>query len=319
MTNEDRIMLLKKIMFALLGHSQTFEVMLRCFFESNSLIKNYAQKIYKKKNKNKKNNTAPGAWNAYKETIINNGIQKGDIILVHSAMGSLSKLGISPKQMIDFLLELIGLEGTLVFPTYPVRKLIEENVYLYDVKKTDSWTGLLTSVFLNEYSDVKRSAFPLNTLAAKGKEADTIVKDNLKGEYSQGKYSSWQYCINRNMKILFLGVKACTCNTFIHYPEDILEKNWPIKDFFVQEKFKIIEADGQVTYKTIQERDLYWFRYFTMFYTGTWLKKNKYLEEYDVNGVYFGIIKETKKLAERIIDMAKNNEIFFKIPKKYWK
>ena len=309
-------MLLKKMIFFVLRRSKKIEVFLRCLFESNIKIKYVAQKIYKRRRLQKEIDINIGL--EYKEKINSLEIKKGDILLVHSSMDGLAKLGLSPQELLDFLLDLVGETGTLVMPAYP-KEVIDNNIYVYDVNKSIPSTGLLPFIFFKYYSNVERSSFPLNTLAAKGWEAKNIVQDNLKDVYSQGEYSSWKYCIERNMKILFLGVEACTCNTFIHYPEDILGESWPIKDFFIEKKFKIIQKNGEVIYKTIKERNPFWYRYFAMFYSGYWFSKNKYLYEYYINGVYLGLIKDTKKLAEEILTMAKNHEIFFAIPKKYWK
>ena len=55
------------------------------------------------------------------------GIKKGDILIVHSSMEGLRKAAPDPKRIIDYLLQLVGEEGTLVIPTFPVINLKYDN------------------------------------------------------------------------------------------------------------------------------------------------------------------------------------------------
>lgn len=308
------------LIYKILEKNGNLEIVMRCAFERLAPIKGFALKIFNKdKNKNYRHEIKEGQWEKYKEQILKLGIVKGDILLVHSSIKGMGTLGVSAKEIIDFLLSIVGEKGTLVFPTYPDEKnMLQENgKYYYDPLKEIPWTGKLPRVFLS-YPGVERSLFPHNTLAAKGKHAKIMMKDNLKANFSQGKYSSWDFCVKNNMKILYLGVKACTSCTIVHYPEDIMGESYPVKNWFKCDKY-LIKTGDKVVEKDIYIRKRYWFRYYKMFNTGYWMKKNGYLQEYDIDGAYIGFMDNVKNMCEELCDMTKKRKLLFGIPKKYMK
>src|SRR5207248_2362937 len=82
------------------------------------------------------------------------GVGRGDILIVHSDMNLLRRLGLRPAQVNAALLDLLGPEGTLVMPAYPLfgeeptgldrlTADMSEVRLRYDPKRTPIWTGLL--------------------------------------------------------------------------------------------------------------------------------------------------------------------------------
>lgn len=309
-----------EFVYKILEKHGKLEVLMRCCFEKLDFIKKIALKTFNNdKNKNYQQEIKPGQWENYKKKLRELSIENGDIVLVHSSIKGLSTLGVSANEIIDFLLELVGEEGTLVFPTYPDENNMRQSdgTYFYNAKEEVPWTGKLTRTFLT-YPGVIRSLFPHNTLAAKGKYANEMMKNDLEARFSQGKYSAWEFCINHDMKILYLGVKACTSCTIVHYPEDIMEEKYPVEGWFKKDLYRI------KTEKGIVEKDIYirrkeWFKYYKMFNTGYWLKKNDYLKEYDVDGAYIGIMDDVKNMCAELCTNAEMNELLFDVPKKFCK
>ena len=308
------------LVYRILEKHASLEIFMRCGFERLSFVKRVALKTFNNdKNRNYHYEIKEGQWDNYKSKLKELNIQKGDILLVHSSIKGLSTLGASANEIIDFLLELVGKGGTLVFPTYPDEDNMrrEDGTYYYDSAQEVPWTGKLPRTFL-EYPDVKRSLFPHNTLAAKGMYAEDMMQDNLKAEYSQGKYTAWDFCIRHDMKILYLGVKACTSCTIVHYPEDIMEDKYPVNGWFKKDRYCIKTQSGDV-WKNVYIRNKNWFKYYKMFNTGYWLINKGYLEEYDIDGAYIGFMGNVKKMCDELCERAGERDLLFGVPKKFLK
>jgi len=264
----------------------------------------------------------PKQWEEFKKCIVEDcKIEAGDIVLVHSSIKGMGSMGVTSCEIIEFLLATIGENGTLIFPSYPdLQKMeIKDGSYVFDPETTPPWTGKLCREFL-KLDGVVRSRFPHNTLAAKGKLASEMMKNNEDAsQYSQGKGSSWDFCIKQNVKILYLGVKAATSDTIVHYAEDILMDEWPVKDWHEEQSY-LIKTDTGYRHIITKERRKKWFDYFCMFNTGHILKKKGYLREFDISGVYVGIMDHVLSMSNYYIENAqRGNIVSFKIPKKYLK
>lgn len=311
-----------RLVYKLFEYSRLSEVLFRKFISKHRRVKKFANDIFNRDKVVDKGLTLKkGQWEIFKKSIVRYGIKNGDVVLIHSSMFGLYSLGVSVDEILDFFEELIGREGTLIFPTYPdlERMKCENGVYLYDPKKTVPWTGALPKRFLRR-EGVIRSKFPHNTLAAKGKYAEEMMKKNLDGKvYSQGTDSSWEFAINHNVKILYLGVEAATSCTIVHYTEDQLADEWPIDKWYQEHKYRIVLDDGSSCLYTTKERDNNWFNYYCMYNTAYQLKKKGYLKEYDADGIYIGIMDNVKEMTDYLLNNARNNELLYRIPKKYFK
>lgn len=309
-----------KVILFILERCPWLEVLIRRFLWKFPKIKEFV----KNKNSNKKQGERvtediSNAWEKIKQIISEYHIGEGDILLVHSSMDGLAKTGVSSQEVIDFLLELLGKDGTLVFAAYPKCKPCQsqEDVLYYDPKKTLSWTGMLPNVFC-KYEGVVRSAFPYNTLAAKGKYAEAMMKNNLLDDTSLAKHSAWQFCIDHHAKILYLGVSAALSCTMMNYPEDALEDKWYVKDWYDMQKYAIKEGED-IIFKTIQERKPEWYRFYAMFYSEYWMIKNQFLIKREIDGVYVGFTENMYGLAQELLRLGRKGKSVYRIPKKYRK
>src|SRR5262245_21466003 len=73
------------------------------------------------------------------------GLESGDVVFVHSSINELSP-AFPVFRILQVLQEVIGREGTLLFPTYPraLSSVYLMNGEIFDVRKTVSYSGLLT-------------------------------------------------------------------------------------------------------------------------------------------------------------------------------
>lgn len=308
-----------KLLVHILENFPVLEVWIRCFLWRFPRIKAKIAKMHSENKQGKHMETDYSIWEDIKKEIESYGIKNGDILLVHSSMDGLAKTGVSPTEVIDFLLNCVGDEGTLVFASYPKCKPFNGNadVLLYDPKRTVSWTGLLPNVFC-KYEGVVRSEYPYNTLAAKGKHAEDMMKDNLMDDVSQGQHSAWKYCVDHHAKILYLGVSAALSCTMMNYPEDALGEQWYVDHWYHTQKY-VIKSHGELIEKEIRERDSEWYRYYAMFHSEVWLKKNGFLKSREYKGVYVGFTENMFELAEKLLGMGLMKKSVYRIPKRYWK
>jgi len=159
------------------------------------------------------------------------GIKQGDIILVHS---SLKKIGFvigGANTVIDAILEVIGTEGTLVIPTFPLTgnmlQLCERKNYVFDYKTTPTYLGSIPSEFLKR-DGICRSIHPTHSISALGKYAKEITNTHHIGNRTYGENSPWAKLIELNGKILGIGI-SLAWTTQYHHVEDIMGDKFPIK------------------------------------------------------------------------------------------
>lgn len=157
------------------------------------------------------------------KAVTETGVQKGDILLVHSSYSKLGHVIGGAQAVIDGLRNALGENGTLVMPT-----LSQENfTHAYEEWSLDrpSDVGFLTEYF-RKLPGVDRSNQETHSVAALGKYAYELTKDHcaygprvcLFGEYAFGHSSPWQKMYDLGGKVLFLGALSRT-NTYKHFIE----------------------------------------------------------------------------------------------------
>jgi aminoglycoside 3-N-acetyltransferase len=224
---------------------------------------------YSKKSNNISNSLPSADFSVVVAAIKNLGVCKGDILIVHSAYGELRHFGLSPKDIVDTLKLIVGDQGTLVMPAFPIYKEepdamdrfqneFYEKIFTYDVRKTRTWTGILPQTLL-KIDGAIRSRHPLNTIVALGPHAVELTQNNLTydGQTACGEGSSWAYCFGKNAKILMLGIDVVHSLTMIHVAEDLYENQWPVKGWYRNRQFRVIDNEFDKVV-TIRERHPKW-------------------------------------------------------------
>lgn len=251
------------------------------------------------------------------------GIKNGDILVVHSSMRKLAQFGLSPKEIIDWLLELVGPDGTLCMPAFPsfssddynVDRVTGENVITYDVLKTPCWTGILTNLFL-QYPEVIRSEFPYNPLAAIGRHAKSMMKDNLLADKPHGKHSAWEYCVNHNAKFIFLGCPMSHSLTLVHVRED-LDEFFPIPDWYIKQKYNII-SENTLKEISIWERDQKWSKYFSELFGERNILKKGLASKHIIGSTPITYIPDSSQLKEYWFEKEIADMDYYRVPKKFF-
>ena len=138
---------------------------------------------------------------------------------------------------LDTILEAIGIDGTLVLPTYnwDFCKGVD-----FNYKKTQSVTGVLGKVALKR-DDFIRTTNPIYSFAVAGKEKNNLY--NLKHSSCFGEDSPFSYFHKKNVKYLSIGVDYKFLGfTPVHYVEEKVGVSYRyFKDF----KGKYVDENGE--------------------------------------------------------------------------
>jgi aminoglycoside 3-N-acetyltransferase len=231
----------------ILALSPTVEILIRRIYWLNI-------NIFSKFKKSYTNNSKLQSFEKIKSQLHKFGLNHGDILVLHSSFDCLQNTLKSPKKIIDELLLLIGDKGTLVMNasrSFPEEKKHKDylkteynnEVVIYDVKKSRVSTGVLPHIMVNDKRS-KISRFPINPIVAIGSKAVNITENNLQDEFPCGINSSWKYCVDHNALIIGIGVDLTHSLTIIHVAEDILGQNWPIKNWYRDRKFRVIDMQN---------------------------------------------------------------------------
>lgn len=171
------------------------------------------------------------------------GLEKGDVLLVHSSFDQFLGFRGSAQEVVQVLLEAAGAEGTVMMPTMPFTGTAVDHARkgkLFDVLRTPSQMGLITEVFRRS-PGVKRSVHPTHPVAAWGLKADEMLAGHHLAKTPCGRSTPYGRLIDCDGKILFLGTSIDSM-TFFHSLEEELESSMPFSPF-TKEVFSLRSRD----------------------------------------------------------------------------
>lgn len=308
---------------SILGITPWIELTIRkAYYSENPLLKKLFNKLKRREGNREPVDTADDSkWLNVKEYIKSLDINPGDLLIVHSSAEELSRIGANPKEVLEFLTNLVGEEGTLAIPSFPLYDDknfdTDRNLYVYNPRRTICSTGLLPNLFIRT-KGVVRSQFPWNTLAAKGPLSQPMMEHNLDTDLAHGKGSAWEYAMEHGAKILLLGVKSSHTTTMVHVAEDVLDEKWPIEGWYEKKSF-IIKNGYEENPVDIRIRKPEWAKYNASWYRSVQFKKNDLLKEELVEGVNVGFIADSRKMVDFIKERTLNHKPFFVVPKRCYK
>lgn len=176
------------------------------------------------------------------------GIKEGDSVLVHS---SLSKIGFvegGSKTVVDALFDVIGKNGTLLFPTFPAagrnKTHLEEHPY-FDIRNTPSQMGSITEYF-RKLDGVHRSFHPTDSVCAKGPLAEFYTNTHYGQLTPYNEFSPFRKLCEKGGKILMLGTTLNGACVNLHTLEDAVDFKHPVYDPQLFD-IKMIDAEGNET------------------------------------------------------------------------
>ena len=176
-------------------------------------------------------------------------IKKGDVLLVGSDITRLAmyamkkKIDFDVNLFIDKCQTLVGIEGTLLFPTYNWGYCEGQS---YDIRMTKSQTGSVSQTALKR-DDFIRTKHPIYSFAVWGKDAEKLSKMENTGSFDSE--SPFEYMYTNHGKMLMLGVDYQSSFTFVHYVERKLGTDYRYAKDFTS---TYTDALGQTEERTYQ-------------------------------------------------------------------
>jgi aminoglycoside N3'-acetyltransferase len=202
------------------------------------------------------------------------GVKDGALVMVHTGTDSVEILDEScpgPYNAIvqaqTLMQDLVGLtapDGTLVMPTHAMYQTDElrvgtttSEITTYDPRRSPCGVGLVNELFWRR-KGVKRSLFPFNMLAACGLLADELLRDNLNERHPSphGTDSGYYRFCQCNGLVVSIGVPLREYITIAHVVEEVRE-DWPIKDFFTERNYWVVEDEIAKEWTVRLRRDDY--------------------------------------------------------------
>lgn len=157
-------------------------------------------------------------------------LRKGDVVFVHSSMRNLY-LKFSKQEILSVLLEIVGDEGTVMFPCWQfnirAEDYLREHDIVFDSNRSPSAVGRIPEDLRHDPLAV-RSLHPTNSIVAKGKHASVLMAGHEEDIYPCGSRSPWGKMLAFNAKVIGIGVSVNSL-TFVHAVEDEMKDDFPIK------------------------------------------------------------------------------------------
>lgn len=130
------------------------------------------------------------------------GIKKGDTLLVRADLGSIGKLSSKNRNdYINFLIEAVGEQGTVVGLSFTSSFFIRKNKNLIFDGTNKSYTGAFANTMLS-HPLAHRSKHPTNSFVAIGKNAEYILKGH---DEHAGAYEPIRKIMELNGKMILIG------------------------------------------------------------------------------------------------------------------
>lgn len=146
-------------------------------------------------------------------------VSQDAILVVHSAIGTLSRQGFRAEAMCEALLDFVSGGGSLFMPTMTWRTVTPDNPH-WDEITTPSHTGVLTEVFRKVYATA-RSIHPTHSVAGWGPVAPRLLSRHHLDATPVSPNSPYGLMRDYNAYVLMIGV-GLECCTAIHHPEEVV-------------------------------------------------------------------------------------------------
>lgn len=165
------------------------------------------------------------------------GFERGRVVWVHSVWNEFYNLNARPSEVIGVMRDLLGPDGTLVMPAFPVDQDPDK---VLEIDDAPSQTGLLTEVF-RRGRDVERSIHLTSSVCAVGPAANFMLRDHHHDLFPWGPKTPYCRATEVDARIVALGSPYLTRHlTLLHAVECLLYDEVP----FFQRVF-----DGKVRYR----------------------------------------------------------------------
>lgn len=231
------------------------------------------------------------------------GIDQTGTVIVHSSMKSIGNVEAGADTVLDALSAFMA-KGLLVFPTHTWQNINKDNPKFY-VESSPSHIGILTEKF-RQRPHVIRSLHPTHSVAALGEDALSFTADNEKFDTPCARGSSWGKLLDREAKILLVGVDLRR-NTFIHGIEEWLDIPNRMTDAHEQ-LFTVLPDGTEIPVPSRRHHGLDWSAHY---WKVEEVLASKGAIQYGKFGDATVLVCDTVKLTHYITDMLNSNPGLF--------
>jgi aminoglycoside N3'-acetyltransferase len=157
-----------------------------------------------------------------RQRLITLGATRGRTIWVQSSWNEFFNVPMKPSEVIDLLRDLIGPEGTLAMPAFPID---QDPAKVFMVDRAPVYTGLLCEVF-RRVPDMQRSIHLSSSVCAIGPNANFLLRDHHRTDMTWGKDSPFCRLMDVDARMLGLGA-GFNFMTPLHAVECLLHDEIP--------------------------------------------------------------------------------------------
>lgn len=180
-----------------------------------------------------------------KQTIIDGldslGLTRGDTVLVHSSLSSFGHVEGGANTVIDALIEIVGVGGTVMVPTLTgSAELSSSNPPVFDARDAKCWTGVIPETF-RQRPEALRSLHPTHSVAAIGPKSACLAAGHEESITPCGESSPYYRLAQLKGYVLMLGIGLQSCTLF-HTVEELAGSSYVIQDDWVVAR--VTDLDG---------------------------------------------------------------------------
>ena len=170
------------------------------------------------------------------------GVPRDAVLVVHSAIATLSRQGFRAEAMIEALLDYLA-AGNVFMPTMTWRNVTLSNPY-WDEIATPSHTGILTEIFRIS-SSVARSIHPTHSVAGWGPAAPLLLSRHHVDSTPVSGNSPYGLMRDYDAYVLMIGV-GLECCTAIHLAEETINMDLYVRPSDEAELYQCRDRHGVV-------------------------------------------------------------------------
>jgi aminoglycoside 3-N-acetyltransferase len=170
------------------------------------------------------------------------GVPRNGMLVVHSAIRTLSRNGFRAEAIIEALLDYL-VDGSLFMPTMTWRTVTPARP-VWDEILTPSHTGALTEIFRTRYARA-RSIHPTHSVAGRGPAAGTLLARHHIDDTPVSGNSPYGLMRDYQTFILLLGV-GLECCTAIHLAEETIAPDLYVRPKDQTEVYECRDRTGTV-------------------------------------------------------------------------
>jgi aminoglycoside 3-N-acetyltransferase len=143
------------------------------------------------------------------------GLEAGDTVLVHSSYKSFGGVEGGPQMVIQALLDVLTLEGTMIMPAF---SFDFNKGKPWDVRTSPSQMGIITEMARTD-PRFKRVFHPIYSFSIAGKHAEELTRVRYKSSYER--ISVFGRLRDLDGKIMVVGLTYNNSMTFFHHIEQM--------------------------------------------------------------------------------------------------